>query len=110
MNNIELEQKIKELCAIENYFDMYEAIAAFEKEYKASDFYKNTKRPLEKVIKEARIHYALQLQDLEKKIQNLIDNLSLEHLTELLDKVSDIFTAENNEILEELNILKGLKD
>ena len=40
MNNIELENKIKELLSIENYFDMIVAMKKFEPEYKKSDFFK----------------------------------------------------------------------
>ena len=110
MNNIELENKIKELCAIENYFDMIEAIVAFEKEYKTSDFYKKTKRSLEQVVKEARIHYALQLKDLEIHIQELINNLSLENINELLDKMGNVFAQENADIRDSLEVFKDLKD
>ena len=43
MNNQELELKVKEILSIENFFDMMEAVFAFEKEYKATEFYKKTK-------------------------------------------------------------------
>lgn len=110
MNNVELEKKIRELCGIDNYFDMIEAIAAFEKEYKTSDFYKKTKRSLEQVVKEARIHYALQLKDLGRYVQNLLDNLSLENVNDLLDKMGGVFSKENEDIAESLEVLKDLKN
>ena len=109
MDNIELDKKIKEICAIENYFDMIEAIAAFEKEYKTSSFYKKTKRSLEQVVKEARIHYALQLKDLAKYIQDLFDNLSLENINELLDKIGGVFARENEDIMDGVEVWKDLK-
>ena len=37
MNNQELELKVKEILEIENFFDLIEAVCAFEKEYKQSD-------------------------------------------------------------------------
>ena len=46
MNNQELELKVKELLAIENFFDMIIAVKDFEKEYKNSDFFKSTKMSL----------------------------------------------------------------
>ena len=110
MNNIELEARIKTLCAIENYFDMVIAIKDFEKEYKTTDFYKMTKRSLENVVKEARLHYALQLKDLGRQLQTLIDNLSLENVNDLLDKMGLVFGEENKEIKESLEIMKDLKD
>lgn len=110
MNNIELEKKIKELLGIENYFDLVLAIKDFEKEYKTTDFFKVTKRPLEAVVKEAKIHYALQLNDLADKLQKVLDNLSLESVNELLDKMSGVFGKENQEITESLEVLKNLKN
>ncbi len=109
MNNVELEKKIREISAIDNYFDMVEAMIAFEKEYKTSDFYKKTKRPLDVVVKEARIHYALQLKDLAKHLQNVINNLSLDKITELLDNVETLFAKENTEILNATEAMKNLK-
>lgn len=109
MNNVELEKKIREISAIDNYFDMVEAMIAFEKEYKTSDFYKKTKRPLEVVVKEARIHYALQLKDLGKRIQELLDNLSLDNVNELLDKMGGMFAQENEDIKEAAEVFKNLK-
>ena len=109
MNNIELEKKIKEFCAIDNYFDMIEAIAAFEKEYKTSNFYKKTKRSLEQVVKEARIHYALQLKDLGRRIQEILDDLSLENVNDLLDKIGGVFAQENEDIKNSLEVFKDLK-
>ena len=109
MNNIELEKRIQEICAINNYFDMIEAIASFEKEYKTSDFYKKTKRSLEQVVKEARIHYALQLKDLSKYIQEMLDNLSLDNINDLMDKMSNIFAQENEDIRSGLEVFKDLK-
>lgn len=108
MNNVELEKKIREISAIDNYFNMVEAMIAFEKEYKTSDFYKQTKRPLDVVIKEARIHYALQLKDLEKKIQSILNNLSLDNINDLLDKLGGVFEQENDDIKESLEVLKDL--
>lgn len=109
MNNVELEKKIREISAIDNYFDMVEAMIAFEKEYKTSDFYKKTKRPLEVVVKEAHVHYALQLKDLGKHIQELLDNLSLDNVNELLDKMGGIFAQENEDIKEAAEVFKNLK-
>lgn len=55
MNNQELELKVKEILSIENFFDMMEAVFAFEKEYKATEFYKKTKMSLVEVMKESKI-------------------------------------------------------
>lgn len=110
MTNIELETKIKELIAIENYFDMIEAVNAFEKEYKSTGFYKTTKKPLIEVMREARVHYALQLQDLTEKIQSMINDLSLEKVQDLLNQLGDVFTQENTEVQDSLKILKDIME
>ena len=110
MDNIELEQKVLEIIAEENYFEMVTKALAFEKEYKTSDFYKNTKKPLMEVIKETKIFYALQLKGLEKYIQNLINNVSLDNISEILDQIEQTFSKENSEIRESLEVFKDLKN
>ena len=57
MDNVELEQKVKEILNITNFFDMLLAAKEFEKDYKASDFYKITKIPLMEVLKEVKSFY-----------------------------------------------------
>ena len=109
MDNIELEQKIKEIITIENYFDMKVAINEFESEYKKSDFYKNTKMSLKDIVSEARMHYALHLEGLGDKIQKLIDSLSIQNINDLLDKIEQTFGTENAEIGEMLNTIKDLR-
>ena len=110
MDNIELEKELLEIINKENFFDMILAAKNFEPFYKSSDFYKKTKMPLNEVIKESKIFYALQLKDLSKQIQNLIDNLNLDNVNNLLDKMGDTFTQENKEIKDSLEVLKDLKD
>lgn len=109
MNNIELEQKIKEIIAIENYFDMKIAMNDFESEYKKTDFYKKTKISLVEVVREARIHYTLQLDNIGEKLQRMINSLSLEKFTEILDQLGQTFGTENSEIGEMINTLKELR-
>ena len=110
MDNVELEMKVLEIIKEDNYFEMITKAAAFEKEYKTSDFYKKTKKPLAEVIKETKIFYALQLRDLGRHIQTTIDGLSLEKLNSLFDQLSSLFGTENQEIAQNLEIFKNLKD
>ena len=107
MNNQELELKIKEILSIENFFDMMEAVFAFEKEYKATEFYKKTKMSLVEVIKESKIWYALQLKDIGNKIQSFINNLDLSNLNNVLEQLGDVYGQENEETL---NIIKEFKE
>ena len=110
MDNIELEQKVLDIIQTKNYFDMVIKVKDFEKEYKTSDFYKNTKKPLNEVIKEAKIYYALQLKDIGTTIQRVIDELDISNLNTLLDQISTTFGQENQEIQQSLEELQHLKD
>lgn len=110
MDNVELEEKVLEIIKEDNYFEMIMKAKEFEAEYKKSDFYKATKKPLTEVIKESKIYYALQLRDLGKYLQDIIDTLSTDNLNALLDKVNDIFTKENQDIQESLEVFKKLRD
>lgn len=107
MNNQELESKVKEILSIENFFDMMEAVFAFEKEYKTTEFYKKTKMSLIEVMKESKIWYALQLKDIGNKIQSLINNLDLSNLNNVLEQLGDVYGQENEETL---NIIKEFKE
>lgn len=106
MNNQELELKIKEILAIENFFDMMESAIAFEKEYKTTEFFKKTKMSLIEVIKGSKAWYALQLKDITTTIQKEINSLDLTKLTNVLNQLGDVYDKEN---LETLNILKEFK-
>ena len=107
MNNQELESKVKEILSIENFFDMMEAVFAFEKEYKTTEFYKQTKMSLIEVMKESKIWYALQLKDIGSKIQSFINDLDLSNLNKILEQLGDIYGQENEETL---NIIKEFKE
>ena len=109
MNNIELEQKVLEIIKEDNYFEMIIKAMAFEKEYKTSDFFKATKKPLMEVIKEAKIYYAMQLVDMTRYIQRMINGLSLDKITEVLNQATDMFEKENAEVADSLEVFKNLK-
>lgn len=105
MTNIELEQKIKDLIHIDNYFDMIIAMKAFEKEYKNSDFYKATHQNLFDTIKGARMHYILQFDDVFKLLQDKINTLNLDNLNHIIEQFGDQLTGaniNNQELLQEL--------
>lgn len=109
MNNIELENKIKELLSIENYFDMVVAMKKFEPEYKKSDFFKETKMSLDIAVKQAKIYYALQLNDVANKVQKFINELDLTKINELISQWGDQLGIENAEIEEMLEKFKDLQ-
>lgn len=114
MNNKELELKVKEILNNENMFDLIENAVAFDKEYKQSSFYKNTKLPLMEVIKYGKIFYGLDVKKivgaLKDSLQNMINDLDFTKVNELLGQFGDLFANENNEIYSQLEELSGLKD
>ena len=99
MNNQELELKVKEILAIENFFDMMEAAIAFEKEYKGTNFFKKTKMPLVEVIKNSKTWYMFQWTGLGEGLQKLINGLELSHVTDLISQLGQVYQQENEEIL-----------
>ncbi len=110
MNNVELEQKVKEILNITNFFDMLLAAKEFEKDYKTSDFYKITKIPLMEVLKEIKSFYAFSIDAIVEKIQTAINNLDLTKLNSLFDEMGNLFQKENQETMDMLSDLKDFKD
>ena len=110
MDNIELEQKVKEILNITNFFDMLLAAKEFEKDYKTSDFYKITKIPLMEVLKEVKSFYAFSIDAIVEKIQTAINNLDLTKLNSLFDEMGNLFQKENQETMDMLSGLKDFKD
>lgn len=106
MNNQELELRIKEILRINNMFDMILAAKAFESEYKKSEFYKATKMSLAEVIKNGKMWYTINLDDIYYKIQSMIDELDFSKLTSLLGQLGDVFGQENSDMME---IIKEFK-
>ena len=107
MNNQELELRVKEILENKNFFDMIEATLAFEKEYKGTEFYKKTKMPLMEVIKNAKMWYLSQMENIGDKIQNLISGLDFSNINDILNQLGDVYTKENEETL---NIFKEFKE
>lgn len=108
MNNIELEQKIKEIISKDNYFDMIIAAKEFESEYKKSDFYKAIKKPLSEVIKESKVYYFTNFNIILDGLQYLINNLSLDNLVNLVNQFGDTLMNENEEVRKSMEEMKDL--
>ena len=111
MNNHELELKIREILSTNNFFDALEKTINFEKEYKASGFFKKTKMPLLEVIKYSKGWYLLDAEVITEKIQTTINKLDFTKINEILNQFGDVFEKENEETLsivrEFQNIVKG---
>lgn len=114
MNNQELELKVKEILKNENMFDLIENAVAFDKEYKQSSFYKNTKLPLMEVIKYGKAFYSFNVKELinnlKNSIQSMVDELDFTRVNELIGQFGNMFADENDEIRSQLQELSGLKE
>ena len=114
MTNTELELKVKEILQNDNMFDLIENAVAFEKEYKQSDFYRNTKLPLMEAIKYGKVFYSFNIKELVTKlkdyIQSMINDLDFSKVNDLMNQLGNIFADENNEIRSQIEELSGLKE
>ena len=114
MNNQELELKVKEILKNENMFDLIENAVAFDKEYKQSSFYKNTKLSLMEVIKYGKVFYSFNVKELvamlKDYVQNMINNLDFSIVNNLMDQFGNMFADENGEIRSQIEELAGLKE
>lgn len=108
MNNQELELRVKEILSLENFFDMVEAAIDFEKEYKQSSFYKHTKMPLLEVIKNSKMWYLVNFDELLQTIQEKINQLDLSKFIEIIDQAGGLFAGENQEILNMIQEVKNI--
>lgn len=108
MDNLDLQKKVMEIVATPNMFDAIMEMKNFEKDYKASDFYKVTKMPIEDVIKYGKMWYTYDVDSIGSKIQDFVNNLDLEHLMELINQIGDTFSKENEEILGAAQTLKDI--
>lgn len=114
MTNTELELKVKEILQNDNMFDLIENAVAFEREYKQSDFYRNTKLPFMEVIKYGKVFYSFNIKEIVTKaknyIQSMIEELDFSKVNELINQFGDMFANENGEIRSQLEELSGLQE
>ena len=100
MNNQELELRIKEIINEGNFFNMIEKALEFEKEYKTTSFYKNTKMPLMTVIEKSKLFYSLKFDGISSNIQSIIDNLDVNKLQSLIEDLGNLYTRENEDMMQ----------
>jgi len=108
MTNVELKAKVEEIIAIEDYFDRAIAISNFEKEYKGTEFFKITKKSLNDVVQEYLKMRITEPAGIKAAIQKILDGLNFDNAKSVLDKFSESFGQENEELLSSLSELKDL--
>ena len=109
MTNQELNDKIKEIIK-KSTTDQIIEMVGFEKEYKQTDFYKITKMPLEKLVRTAQVNNFVSMSWVRPMVQDLIDNIKLDHLEELMDQTANVFAKENADIEAGMHNLESFKD
>jgi queuine/archaeosine tRNA-ribosyltransferase len=107
MNNQELNAKLQQLIKIDNYCDYIIAVKEFSPEYKKTEFYKLTKKPLEKALNEMKLHNLINMKSMIKRIQELIDGLNFDNVQQLIEDFSNMYAQENADVQ---NILTNFVD
>ena len=108
MTNVELKERVENIIAIEDYFDRSIAISNFENDYKKSDFFKITKKPLDNLVRDYRIDNLLSIKKLRKGLQEILDKLDFTNIDDTLNKISDTFGQENSEIIDTIKDFKEI--
>lgn len=108
MDNLDLEKKIKSIVSNTNMFDAIIEAKKFEKDYKCSAFYKETKMSLAEVIKNAKLWYSLNLEGLTENVQRLIDSLNVDNLLASIEALGQTFEKENKEIIDTAKTYKDM--
>lgn len=108
MDNLDLEKKIKSIVSNTNMFDAIIEAKKFEKDYKRSAFYKETKMSLAEVIKNAKLWYSLNLEGLTENVQRLIDGLNADNLLASIEALGQTFEKENKEIIDTAKTYKDM--
>lgn len=88
LTNTDIVARLLEIRKMDNACDRAEALKTFEKEYKHSPFYRRTHKNLTLLYYEVSVENLLTFQSLLKNVQEFINNLDLDHFTELMDQVN----------------------
>lgn len=91
-----------------NFFDVVLQLKEFEKEYKQSDFFKQTKISLFDLVNEAKIFYLTNTSILIDKLNKIIEGLDVDKLLAVLQEGGSILESNNNATLEQLKEFKEL--
>lgn len=108
MTNEELDSRVRLICARTNMFDALIEAKELEQDYKNSDFYKTTKMPFDKMLEKAKLWYSVDYVEITNKLQQVIDGLSLEKITDIVGQLGDVFAKENDEIVSAAETYKKI--
>lgn len=115
MNNIELELKFKEILSKSNTLDSMIELKKIKKEYKKSDFYKETKLPINKAFKLynsikvaaiiEKIKYYTVTTNIIDELNFILENIDEEQINAILNKLSNIIKTDGIRQYKEIGAL-----
>lgn len=111
MTNLELIERVDAILEENNNFcDQVIEFKKFNKEYKQSDFYKQTKISLNHFIKEYKIHKLTNLDTLTHLVQEKINSLDLSNIQNLINNYMQSVQEEVIDMKDTWNELRDFKD
>ena len=108
MNNEKLQQKLEEISLKTNYLDQILALKMLNKEYKKSQFYKQTRIPLNRLYHDFLIGRFTSLQNVIAFFQEAINHLDFKKLDDIINNFSASFADENAQIFDSLKLFKTI--
>lgn len=108
MTNAELDARLKNICLMPNFIEAILAFNELEPEYKKTDFYKQTKMPLNELVKQAKVWYTVDFSEIRVQIQNMINELNFEKVNKIIEQFGQVFEEENKEIAASAEIYSKL--
>lgn len=106
MNNKDLQNELSLILREENVFDMLLKLKAFEKDYKESDFYKQTHMKLMDAAKLVKTWNLINLDDVLAAIQRVINELDYSNLKSFLSEFTQALSADQKQFSEDVESLK----
>lgn len=89
LTNFDIVERLLEIRKTPNACTRAEALKAFEKEYKHTQFYKRTHKNLTLLYYEVTIEDLLTLKSLLANAQEFINGLDLANLSTIMDQIND---------------------
>lgn len=105
MNNEELYLKLNEIMQIENTFDAILALKEFEKSYKNSEFFKQTKMSVKEVVEYYKTLNPINILSLKNDLQKLVNEIDFDNFMGMFDKMADVFAKENQDIQDNIGLV-----
>lgn len=88
LTNIDISNKIRAIRELQDPCDRAVALTDFEPEYKQTNFYKKTKRPLQTLYYEIAIEDLLSLRSILQNVQTFLNELDADKLVAMFDEVN----------------------